>query len=198
MGMAELVVTAVVFEGRSKSEVARDYNLSRRWVITLVQRYLAEGDGGLAPRSRRPHHSPKRTPQALEDEIVEIRKELSHAGHEAGAGTIGAHLERRHGASPAISTIWRILTERGFVTPSPTSGPRARSSASRPTSPTSAGRPTSRIGPCGAAPTSRSSTSSTTIRGSALPRWQPRCSRPSTWTAGSEALLRPTAGRPAC
>ena len=31
MGMAELVVTAVVFEGRSRSEVARDYNLSRRW-----------------------------------------------------------------------------------------------------------------------------------------------------------------------
>jgi len=64
------------------------------------------------PRSRRPLHSPKRTPAAVEDEIIEIRKQLSHAGHEAGAATIAAHLERRHGASPAISTIWRILTER--------------------------------------------------------------------------------------
>ena len=45
MGMAELVVTAVVFEGRSKSEVARDYGISRRWVITLVERYLAEEYG---------------------------------------------------------------------------------------------------------------------------------------------------------
>src|SRR5436305_8073803 len=88
MGMAELVVTAVVFEGRSKSEVARDYNLSRRWVITLVQRYLAEGDAGLTPRSRRPLRSPKRTPLALEEEIIEIRKQLSHAGHEAGAATM--------------------------------------------------------------------------------------------------------------
>jgi transposase len=34
--MAQLVVTAVVVEGRSKSEVARDYGVSRRWVITLV------------------------------------------------------------------------------------------------------------------------------------------------------------------
>jgi transposase len=36
MGMAELVVTAVLTEGRSKSAVARDYGVSRRWVITLV------------------------------------------------------------------------------------------------------------------------------------------------------------------
>jgi hypothetical protein len=45
MGMPQLVVTAVLVEGRAKSEVARDYGLSRRWVITLVQRYLAEGAG---------------------------------------------------------------------------------------------------------------------------------------------------------
>jgi len=125
MGMAELVVTAVVFEGRSKSDVARDYNLSRRWVITLVQRYLAEGDAGLQPRSRRPLRSPSRTPDAVEDEIVKIRKQLDRSGHEAGAVTIGAHLERRHGTSPAVSTIWRILTDRGFVTPQPHKRPKS-------------------------------------------------------------------------
>src|SRR5438309_6863164 len=125
MGMAELVVTAVVLQGRSKSEVARDYGLSRRWVITLVQRYLAEGDAGLAPRSRRPLHSPKRTPPGIEEEIIQIRKQLGRAGHEAGAATIAAHLERRHGRSPAISTIWRILTERGFVTPQPHKRPKS-------------------------------------------------------------------------
>ncbi len=54
MGMAELIVTAVLVEHRSKSEVARDYRVSRRWVITVVKRYLAEGDAGLQPRSRRP------------------------------------------------------------------------------------------------------------------------------------------------
>src|SRR6266550_5057255 len=124
MGMAELVVTAVVFEGRSKSEVARDYGISRRWVITLVQRYLVEGDRGLAPRSRRPQRSPNQTPAAIEEEIVQLRKALDRAGHEAGAATIGAHLERRHGHSPAVSTIWRILTQRGFVTPQPHKRPR--------------------------------------------------------------------------
>ena len=112
MGMAELVVAAVVFEGRSKSAVAREYGISRRWVITLVQRYLDEGDAGLAPRSRRPRRSPNQTPAKIEDEIIAIRKRLDRAGQEAGAATIAAHLERRHGHSPAVSTIWRILPRR--------------------------------------------------------------------------------------
>lgn len=125
MGMAQLVVTAVVVEGRSKSEVARDYGLSRRWVITLLQRYEAEGDAGLEPRSKRPLHSPNKTAPDIEDEIVAIRKDLDKAGHEAGAATIAFHLERRHGHRPAVSTIWRILTERGFVTPQPHKRPKS-------------------------------------------------------------------------
>jgi transposase InsO family protein len=125
MGMAQLVVASVLVEGRSKSEVARTYGVSRRWVITLVQRYLAEGDAGLEPRSRRPRRSPNRTPADVENEIVAIRKELAKAGHEAGAATIAFHLERRHGAAPAVSTIWRVLTARGFVTPQPHKRPKS-------------------------------------------------------------------------
>jgi transposase InsO family protein len=125
MGMPQLVVTAVLVEGRKKSEVARDYGISRRWVITLVQRFLAEGDTGLLPRSRRPLRSPSRTADELEDEIVAIRKDLDRHGHEAGAATIAAHLARRHGTSPAVSTIWRILTARGFVTPQPHKRPKS-------------------------------------------------------------------------
>jgi transposase len=125
MGMPQLVVMAVLVEGRSKSEVAREYGVSRRWVITLVQRYLAEGEAGLQPRSRRPQHSPGRTARHLENEIVELRKELDRNGHEAGPATIAFHLEQRHGTSPAVSTIWRILCARGFVTPQPHKRPKS-------------------------------------------------------------------------
>ena len=125
MGMAELVVAAVLVEKRSKSAVARDYNVSRRWVITVVQRYLAEGDAGLQPRSRRPHRSPQQTSAAVEEQIVTIRKELDRGGHEAGAATIAFHLEQRHGCTPSVSTIWRILTARGFVTPQPHKRPKS-------------------------------------------------------------------------
>jgi len=125
MGMPELVVTAVLVEGRSKSAVARDYGISRRWVITLVQRFLTEGTDGLRPRSRRPANSPQRTPVHIENEIVAIRKELDRDGHDAGAATIAHHLRTRHGHTPAASTIWRILTARGFVTPQPHKRPKS-------------------------------------------------------------------------
>jgi transposase InsO family protein len=123
--MARLVVAAVVVEGRSKSEVARDYGLSRRWVVTLVQRFLTEGEAGLEPRSRRPRRSPQRVGDAVEDEIVELRKELDEAGHDSGAQTIAFHLERGHGHTPAVSTIWRVLVRRGFITPEPHKRPKS-------------------------------------------------------------------------
>jgi len=125
MSLARLVVTAVRVEGRSKSAVARDYNVSRRWVQKLVARYDAEGEAGLEPRSRRPRTSPRRVRAEIEDEIVALRKTLAEEGLDAGAATIAAHLAARHGTAPAVSTIWRILTRRGFVTAQPRKRPRS-------------------------------------------------------------------------
>jgi len=136
MSKARLIITAVVVEGRSKSEVARDYDVSRYWVQQLVKRWHVEGEAAYEPRSRRPRHSPHRVPAAVEDEIVRVRKELSRQGLDAGAETIRSHLARRtprsgqgHGPDqpglPAVSTIWRILTRRGFVTPQPQKRPRS-------------------------------------------------------------------------
>jgi transposase len=45
MSLAELVITSVQIEGRSKSEVAREYKISRYWVQQLVRRYECEGGG---------------------------------------------------------------------------------------------------------------------------------------------------------
>ena len=42
MSLARLVITAVTVEGRSKSEVARDYGVSRVWVQKLVHRFHAK------------------------------------------------------------------------------------------------------------------------------------------------------------
>jgi transposase InsO family protein len=125
MSMARVVTMAVVLEGRSKSAVARDYGVSRRWVQTLVARYLAEGETAFEPRSRRPHSSPRRTSQAVEDAIVALRKDLAGAGHDAGAETIAWHLRRRAGGAPSVAAIWRILSRRGFVTPQPHKRPRS-------------------------------------------------------------------------
>jgi transposase InsO family protein len=125
MSLARLVVTAIYVEGRSKSEVAREYRVSRRWVQKLAARYDAEGEAAFQARSRRPHSSPRRVPPGLEEQIVELRKALAAEGLDAGAATIAFHLTQRHGSAPATSTIWRILTRRGFVTPQPRKRPRA-------------------------------------------------------------------------
>jgi transposase len=63
VSVARLVVTAVVGEGRSKSEVACDYGVSRRWVQILVQRFVADGEAELEPRSRRPHGARSESPR---------------------------------------------------------------------------------------------------------------------------------------
>jgi transposase InsO family protein len=133
MSKARLIITAVVAEKRTKSAVARDYDVSRYWVQQLVQRYLAEGEAAFEPHSRRPHFSPHAVPAAVEDEIVRLRKKLTGQGLDAGADTIRTHLARRtpwsqtssRTAPPSVSTIWRILTRRGFVTPQPQKRPRS-------------------------------------------------------------------------
>ena len=143
MSKARLVITAVVVEGRTKSEVARDYDVSRQWVHQLLKRYAAEGEAAFEPRSRRPHKSPHAVPAAVEEQIVRLRKELTRQGLDAGADTIRSHLARRTPRSlpavrgpadpgppdftgiPAVSTIWRILTRRGFVSPQPQKRPRS-------------------------------------------------------------------------
>ncbi len=125
MSLAELVITSVTVEKRTKSEVARDYKISRYWVQQLVKRYEAEGEAAFEPRSRRPHSNPRAVSLELEDQIVRLRKDLSKKGLDAGAETIRAHLSVAGvDRLPATSTIWRILTRRGFVTPQPRKRPK--------------------------------------------------------------------------
>ena len=125
MSLARLVVTAVRVEGRSKSQVARDYRVSRRWVHELVKRFDQQGEAGLVPRSRRPRSSPQATPEQVEHQVVQLRKHLADQGLDAGPHTIAYHLTQRHGSAPAPATIWRILSRRGFVTPQPHKRPRS-------------------------------------------------------------------------
>jgi transposase InsO family protein len=125
MSLARVVVAAVLVEGRSKASVARDYGVARSWVQELVRRFEVEGEAGLEPRSRRPCSSPRRTPDEVEDAIVRWRKTLTDQGLDAGAETIAVHLRRELGASPGVSTIWKVLSRRGFITAQPRKRPKS-------------------------------------------------------------------------
>jgi predicted acyl esterase len=66
-------------------------------------------------------------PIEVEEKIVRLRKTLDKQGFDAGAETIAAHLaaDRAITNVPAVSTIWRILTRRGFITTQPHKRPRS-------------------------------------------------------------------------
>jgi transposase InsO family protein len=124
MSKARLVITAVMVEGRSQSEVAREYGVSQPWVSRLVARYRAEGEAAFEARSRRPRTSPTATDAAVVDRILRLRKQLSEQGLDAGPHTLVWHLQQEQmKVSPA--TISRILTRHGAVVPDPSKRPKS-------------------------------------------------------------------------
>jgi Homeodomain-like domain len=71
--------------GTHDGAASRITGASPRWVYELCRRFDAEGEIGLEPLSRRPLASPRRTPEAVEEEIVALRKELADQGLDAGS-----------------------------------------------------------------------------------------------------------------
>jgi len=125
MSKARLVITAIEVERRSPAEVVAAYGVSRSWLYELLARYRAEGNAAFEPRSRRPHRSPGSTPARTVELVLRIRKQLSDAGLDAGAETIGWHLTHHHRTTLSRATIHRILTRAGAVTPEPAKRPKA-------------------------------------------------------------------------
>ena len=125
MDMGRFLIETHLRTGRPIKQLAKEHGVSPGWLFKLLRRYRLEGEQGLEPRSRRPKTSPSRICDVYEDEIVAMRKQLLDAGLDAGAGTIHYHLSLRHDTCPSVSTIWRVLKARGFVTPQPHKRPKS-------------------------------------------------------------------------
>jgi hypothetical protein len=78
-------------------------------VQQLVRRFEAEAVA-CRPRSKRPLGNSRAIAADLEDRIVQLRKELSKQGLDAGAETIRVHLQRPAG-------VFRGHTRRPAVQP---------------------------------------------------------------------------------
>ena len=125
MSKARLVITAVTIEHRPVAEVAASYGVSRSWIYELLARHRDEGETAFEPRSRRPHTSPGATPPETVDLVLRLRKQLTDAGHDAGADTLLWHLTHHHNVALSRATIHRILTRHGAVTPEPKKKPKS-------------------------------------------------------------------------
>jgi transposase InsO family protein len=125
MSKARLVITAVVVEKRTVAEVAATYGVGRSWLYELLARFREEGEAAFEPRSRRPRTSPRATTPETVELVLRLRNELAHAGHDAGADTLGWHLAHHHAITLSRATIHRILTRHGAVTPEPKKRPKS-------------------------------------------------------------------------
>ena len=162
MSKARLVITAVLVEGRSQSQVARDYGVSQGWISRLIKRYTLEGDAAFEPRSRRPHTSPQRLPQTTIDRIIELRQTLTGKGLDAGPHTIAGICTTTTACGFRRPRSAATSTPPAWSSPLRTSAPKRPTSVSPPNNPTNAGNPTSPTGAWPTAPPSRSCAGSTT------------------------------------
>jgi transposase InsO family protein len=124
MSKRRLVITAVL-AGQSQSEVARTYGVSQGWISKLMARYRDEGEAAFEPLSRAPASSPGATPARTVELVLRLRKQLTDAGLDGGADTIGWHLTHHHATTLSRTTINRILVRAGAVTPDPAKRPKS-------------------------------------------------------------------------
>ena len=125
MSKARVIITAVIVEGRSQAQVARDYHVSQAWVSRLVARYRAEGDSAFRPRSRRPRTRPDATPDDVVEVVLGLRRQLTAAGLDAGADTIVWHLEHHQHIKLSRATVYRIVRRASLISPEPKKKPKS-------------------------------------------------------------------------
>ena len=125
MSKERVIVLSVVQQQLSKAETARRYQVSWRWVHTLVTRYQTGGWEAVEPTSRRPHGNSRAVNAELRERILTLRRELQRSGLDHGPISIAARLDHEGIRPPSTSTIRRILTAAGLISPEPKKRPKS-------------------------------------------------------------------------
>lgn len=120
-----VIARSVIDQGLTPAQAATKFDVTRQWVHTLVNRYRTGGPQALEPRSRAPHSTPRATPPTIRHRIIELRKELTDQGADAGPLTIAWHLEHEGHRPPSDSTIRRILHQAELITDEPKKRPKS-------------------------------------------------------------------------
>ena len=107
-------VLSVIGDGRTVTEVARDWGVSRQTMHGWLTRYEGEGMEGLGNRSRRPAHCPHQMPSHIEVRVLEMRR----AKPFWGARRLALELARKGiEPAPSESAVYRCLVRAGVIDP---------------------------------------------------------------------------------
>jgi transposase InsO family protein len=109
-------VHAVRTTGQSVAATARQFGIARKTAYKWLDRF--DEQQPLTDRSRKPHHSPQRTGDALEAAVLAVRDQFGW-----GPRKIHAYLTNQHQPAPPIRTIAQILTRHHRVRPAPDPAP---------------------------------------------------------------------------
>jgi transposase InsO family protein len=107
-------VLAVIGDGRTVGEVARDWGISRRTMHRWLARYEGDGLEGLNNRSHRPARCPHQTLPAVEAMVLEMRRAHPYWG----ARRIAFELARKQvEPAPSESAVYRCLVRAAVIDP---------------------------------------------------------------------------------
>src|SRR4029079_18882318 len=96
--------------GHSLAELCRCHGVSRKTGYKFIERYLAEGPGGLEDRSRAPHHHPN---------AIDERRELAILALQAKHPTWGAKKLKRWLETNRRQQEWPARTQISETTHRP-------------------------------------------------------------------------------
>lgn len=99
--------------GERMTDLCAEYGISRKTGYKLKARYEEEGWKSLADRSRRPHFSPNRTPQALTEQILGLRRKHPTWGPKKLKARLEALAPEVRW--PSASTIGVLLADAGLT-----------------------------------------------------------------------------------
>src|SRR5712692_233401 len=102
-------VLAVIADGRTVTQVARDWDVARQTVHVWLERYEADGLEGLSNGSHRPAHCPHQMPAAVEPWRCSRRRAKSHAQRPAARAPSAPRAPSAStslAASAAVAGMW--------------------------------------------------------------------------------------------
>jgi len=107
----------VVLSNNNKgiAKEVQDLGISMRHLRRLIKRFQDEGIPGLRNKSKRPCNSPNKTPQYLEDLVVQVREKTGF-GSEYVSEIVNISLENEGKTERVLTrTVSRILVRRGVI-----------------------------------------------------------------------------------
>ena len=102
--------------GESPKEIYQSLGKSKTWFFKWLKRYKLDGKDWAKSHSCKPHKSPKRIDEIMEQMVIETRKHLEKKLYsQIGALAISYNLNQQGIISPPISTINKILRRNDLI-----------------------------------------------------------------------------------